>query len=168
MKYCGTVSMRIASLRYQRHPQNIYASSKNQNVDAIKRMFRQEHGCRKEDSRHHVKALVSQHVLEDALARSTIPSGTPLADTFPYPELEFPPGVYIECLEGHDRLAAADKVLQGSKKRWIVDLYLDSKHPSETEARSNLSEVLVTTCGIYSLTGMTTRRNQTTENITLL
>ncbi|UKZ53237.1 hypothetical protein TrVGV298_007029 [Trichoderma virens] len=49
-----------------------------------------------------------------------------MADTLPYPRLEFPPGFKIECIEGHDRLAAANEVLQGSKKRWIVDLYLDN------------------------------------------
>ncbi|OAQ60878.1 hypothetical protein VFPPC_01919 [Pochonia chlamydosporia 170] len=88
-------------------------------------MFRQERGCRKEDSRHHVKALIPQQVLEAAVARASIPSSSLMRDALPYPELEFPTGVKIECLEGHDRLAAADKVLQGSKKRWIVDLYLD-------------------------------------------
>ncbi|KAK2598197.1 hypothetical protein QQS21_005674 [Conoideocrella luteorostrata] len=49
-----------------------------------------------------------------------------MADTLPYLDLEFLPDVKIECLEGYYRLAAADKMLRGSKKRWMVDLYLDS------------------------------------------
>jgi hypothetical protein len=93
-------------------------------------MFIQEQGCRKEDNRHHVKALISQQVLEAAMARASIPDGALMADIIPYPQLEFPPDVKLECLEGHDRLAAADMVLQGSKKRWVVDLYLNGAlHP---------------------------------------
>ncbi len=90
-------------------------------------MFRQERGCRKEDSRHHVKGLVGQRDFEEAVARAAIPSGDLMKNTLPFPELEFPPDVKIECLDGHDRLAAADKVLQGSKKRWVVELYVDGK-----------------------------------------
>ncbi|KID60053.1 hypothetical protein MBR_10470, partial [Metarhizium brunneum ARSEF 3297] len=124
-KYCGTASISIASLQYRDPADDGATGSKNNHVDAIKRMFRQERGCRKEDSRHHVKALIPQQVLEAAVARASIPSSSLMRDALPYPELEFPTGVKIECLEGHDRLAAADKVLQGSKKRWTVDLYLD-------------------------------------------
>lgn len=119
-KYCGTASLRLTSLQYRE-----CAGPKSLHVDAMQRVFRQEHGCRKEDNRHHVKALISQQVLEAAVICASIPSERLMADTLPYPELEFPPGIKIECIEGHDRLAAADGVLQGSKKRWIVDLYVD-------------------------------------------
>jgi hypothetical protein len=125
-KYCGTASLRITSLQYRDSTRNGVGSRTNHHIDAMKRMFRQERGCRKEDSRHHVKALVSQHVLEAALAHASIPSSNLMTDAVPFPELELPPAVRLECLDGHDRLAAAEQVLQGSKKRWIVDLYLDS------------------------------------------
>ncbi|KID94655.1 hypothetical protein MAJ_09375, partial [Metarhizium majus ARSEF 297] len=124
-KYCGTASIRITSLKYRDPAHDWVTGPKNNHVDAMKRMFRQERGCRKEDSRHHVKALIPQQALEAAVARASIPSSGLMTDNLPYAELEFPTGFKIECLEGHDRLAAADKVLQGSKKRWIVDLYLD-------------------------------------------
>ncbi|KAK0761653.1 hypothetical protein N5P37_005635, partial [Trichoderma harzianum] len=115
-QYCGTASLRLTSLQYQVKPAHL---------DAMTSMFRQEHGCRKEDNRHHVKALISQQDLEAAMVNSAVSREMLMADTLPYPELEFPVDFQIECIEGHDRLAAADKVLQGSKKRWIVDLYLN-------------------------------------------
>jgi hypothetical protein len=124
-RYRGTVSLRISALQYRDSTHEDVADGKNCHVDALKRMFRQERGCRKEDSCHHVKGLVSQHSLEEAVARAAISSGDLMQGTGPFAELEFPPDVKIECLDGHDILAAADKVLQGSKKRWNVDLYLD-------------------------------------------
>jgi hypothetical protein len=129
-KYCGTASIRIASLRYRDQVNDKVVSPNHRHVDALKRMFKQETGCRQEDSRHHAKALISQHVLEAAVACASITSRSLMADNLPYPELEFPPDVMIECLEGHDRLAAAEAVLRGSRKRWTVDLYLDgASHP---------------------------------------
>jgi hypothetical protein len=127
IKYRGTASLRLTSLRYQdqEYKHNVNPKTKKANVDKISRMFQQEHGCRKEDKRHHVKALISQQELEAAILRALIPSERLMANDVPYPELEFPPGVKIECLEGHDLLVAADRKLQGAKKRWIVDLYLD-------------------------------------------
>ncbi len=128
-KYCGTASLRITSLRY-RDSSRAGGNIQKNHVDAIKRMFRQEHGCRKEDSRHHAKALISQQALEEAVKRASIPSGALMADALPYPELEFPHGFSLECLQGHDRLEAAEQVLQGTQKRWIVDLYLDGESSS--------------------------------------
>lgn len=126
-KYCGTASLRLTSLQYQdqEYKHNVSPKIKKAHVDSITRMFDQEHGCRKEDERHHVKALISQQELEAAVLRASISSERLKADVVPYPELEFPTHVNIECLEGHDLLVAADKKLQGLNKRWIVDLYLD-------------------------------------------
>lgn len=118
-KYCGTGSLRLTSLQYREYEHSA------DDVSAMERIFRQEQGCRKEDNRHHVKALISQQVLKAAIDSAEIPIERLIADDLPYPELEFPAGVKIECIEGHDRLAAADRVLQGSKKRWVVDLYID-------------------------------------------
>lgn len=124
-KYCGTASLRLTSLRYRDPARDGSTCTPSSGVEAIKRIFRQEHGCRKEDIRHHVKALIDPQVLEAAMTRASISVERLVGDTLPYPELELPLGVTVECVEGHDRLAAADKVLQGSKKRWVVDLYLN-------------------------------------------
>ena len=76
-KYCGTASIRIASLKYRDPAHDGVTGPKNNHVDAMKRMFRQERGCRKEDSRHHVKALIPQQALEAAVARASIPKLRP-------------------------------------------------------------------------------------------
>ncbi|KAM3474863.1 hypothetical protein MY5147_004063 [Beauveria neobassiana] len=106
-----------------RNPRRDGAGGSTRNIDAIERMFRQENGCRKEDSRHHAKAVISPQMLEAALRNAGISGEKLMSDALPFYELEFDPGLQIECIEGHDRLAAADNVLYGSKTRWIVDLY---------------------------------------------
>lgn len=128
-QYCGTASLCLTSLQYQ-----------EKDPQAMKTIFRQEGGCRKEDHRHHARALIRQEDLEAAMLRSSVSREMLMADALPYPELEFPPGVKIKCIEGHDRLAAAEKVLPGSNKRWIVDLYLDSM------SRSGKSQPLLIWC----------------------
>ncbi|KAM3563318.1 hypothetical protein ARSEF4850_002385 [Beauveria asiatica] len=121
-KFCGTASLRLSALEY-RNPRRDGAGGSTRNIDAIERMFRQENGCRKEDSRHHAKAVISPQMLEAALLNAGISGEKLMSDALPFYELEFDPGIQIECIEGHDRLAAADNVLYGSKTRWIVDLY---------------------------------------------
>ncbi|PMB67544.1 hypothetical protein BM221_007214 [Beauveria bassiana] len=123
-KFCGTASLRLSALEY-RNPRRDGAGGSTRNIDAIERMFRQENGCRKEDSRHHAKAVISPQMLEAALRNAGISGEKLMSDALPFYELEFDPGIQIECIEGHDRLAAADNVLYGSKTRWIVDLYLN-------------------------------------------
>lgn len=114
-QYCGTASLCLTSLQYE-----------EKSPQVMKIIFLQERGCRKEDHRHHVRAIISRQDLEAALLSSSVSTEMLMADTLPYPELQFPSGFKIECIEGHDRLAAAAEVLQGSNRRWIVDLYLDS------------------------------------------
>lgn len=124
-KFRGTASVRLSALQYRDPRRDYGVGGSTHHVDAIERMFRQENGCRKEDNRHHVKALISPQMLEAAITQAGISRETLMSDTLPFRELEFDPGIRIECIEGHDRLAAADKVLYGAKTRWIVDLYLD-------------------------------------------
>lgn len=109
-KYRGTASLRLASLQYrdQEYKHNVDPKTRKAHVENITRMFHQEHGCRKEDEHHHVKALISQQELEAALLRASISSERLMASAIPYPELEFPTHVKMECLEGHDLLVAAD------------------------------------------------------------
>lgn len=109
--------MRIASLAYQGEAYDETVNSNNRHIDALKRMFVQEQGCRQEDTRHHAKALISQKVLEAAVACSSITTGSLMADTIPYPELDLPPGTRVECLQGYNRLTAAEVVLRGPKQR---------------------------------------------------
>ncbi|KAM3537313.1 hypothetical protein ARSEF1564_009766 [Beauveria bassiana] len=123
-KFYGTASLRLSALEY-RNPRRDGAGGSTRNIDAIERIFRQENGCRKEDSRHHAKAVISPQMLEAALRIAGISGEKLMSDALPFYKLEFDPGIQIKCIEGHDRLAAADNVLYGSKTRWIVDLYLN-------------------------------------------
>lgn len=129
-KYCGTASIRVASLRFRDAAQTTKRS--HQNAESLKRIFLEERGCRREDSRHHAKAVVSQHTLEAALANCDLSVTSLLEDNVPYPQLSLPDGVSLECIQGRDRLTAADEVLQGENNRWVVDLFLDGPWPTRT------------------------------------
>ena len=123
-KYCGTASIRVAALRFPSSRQ-IGTATKNKNAEALKRIFLEERGCRQEDSRHHAKAIISQRDLDAALEETQFSNSSLLSDILPYPQLELPAELRLECLQGCDRLAAADEVLEGANKRWVVDLFLD-------------------------------------------
>ncbi|KAH7119294.1 hypothetical protein EDB81DRAFT_701221 [Dactylonectria macrodidyma] len=115
-KFCGTASLSISSLK---------PLLRTTNPVRRPRLYREEHGCRQEDNRHHAKATISQHDFEIALTNAGISASRLQNDALPYPRLELPPGVQLECLQGADRIMAADEVFDGTNKRWIVDLYLD-------------------------------------------
>ncbi|KAI5465187.1 hypothetical protein BGZ63DRAFT_351107, partial [Mariannaea sp. PMI_226] len=122
-KFLGTASIRFSSLK----PRSAAANPiRRPATKPLQRLFREEHGCRQEDSRHHAKATISQDELQTALMLSGISEISMLkADSLPYPQLEFPPGTRLECIQGCDRIIAADEVFDGANKRWIVDLYLN-------------------------------------------
>ncbi|KAH7112735.1 hypothetical protein EDB81DRAFT_670705, partial [Dactylonectria macrodidyma] len=121
-KFCGTASIKITSLRV---PPQATNPTKHSDTDSLKRIFKEEHGCRQEDIRHHVKAAISQVDLEKALRNSGVLVTQLLDNALPYPKLELPPGTRLECLQGSDRITAADEIFDGIDKRWIVDLFLD-------------------------------------------
>lgn len=100
-------------------------------VEYIKRIFQKE-GCRPQQVRHHIPAIVDQHAIDIALEdaqrkdrwnKNTLPSNYATIDTRDgYPELDFPGG--IECLRGRHRIEAGKEYLDPTEKWWIVDLYL--------------------------------------------
>lgn len=125
-KYCGTASIKVASLHF-RDSVRRGTKSQKKNTESLRRIFLEERGCRREDYRHHAIAIVSQGDLERALATTQTPAASLTADTIPYPQLDFPEGCKLKCLQGCDRLAVADDILIGENKRWVVDLFVDGK-----------------------------------------
>lgn len=123
-KFWGVASVKVACLQFRGSEHA--ASLKSRNAESLKRIFQEERGCRQEDSRHHAKALISQRDLE-AVALTQISMASLLADTLPYPKLDLPPGIVLECLQGCDRVAAANEVRQWSDQRWVVDLFMDGE-----------------------------------------
>ncbi|KDN65750.1 putative conserved hypothetical protein [Colletotrichum sublineola] len=121
-KFCGTASISISSLRPTLRATN---RVRRPVPEPLKRLYREEHGCRQEDNRHHAKATISQDDFALALANAGISAERLQSDALPYSRLEFPPEVQLECLQGTDRIMAADEVFDGMNKRWIVDLFLD-------------------------------------------
>lgn len=126
-KFCGTASIRVSSLNFEDVDGDGGRKSLNVSVEPLKRMFREERGCRQDDSRHHAKAIISRDVLETALSYTGLQSGDLLADTLPYPKLEIPTHIKIKCLQRYDRASASAEVFEGADKSWIVDLFYDGK-----------------------------------------
>ncbi|KAH6986815.1 hypothetical protein EDB80DRAFT_590078, partial [Ilyonectria destructans] len=121
-KFYSTASIKITSLRV---PLQIINPTKHSDTDSLKRIFKEEHSCRQEDIRHHIKAAISQDDLENALRNSGVLVTQLLDNALPYPKLELPPGTRLECLQGSDCIIAADEIFDGIDKRWIVNLFLD-------------------------------------------
>ena len=124
MKYRGTASIELTSLCFQDSNES-NGNCTQRSADGLKRMFQEEHGCRQEGARHHAIAVISQRHLDAALEAAGLPAARLLVDSLPYPELELPPNVQLDCLQGRDRILAADNVFEGTNKRWVVDLFLD-------------------------------------------
>ncbi|KAK2051942.1 hypothetical protein LY76DRAFT_527608, partial [Colletotrichum caudatum] len=121
-KFCGTASISISSLKPTLRGEDRIRRSV---PEPLKRLYREERGCRREDNRHHAKAIISQHDFDVALLNAGVSATRLQSDALPYPRLEIPPGVQLECLQGSDRIMAADEVFDEPNKHWIVDLYLD-------------------------------------------
>lgn len=119
-KYLGTASIDFRCLG---QPSILPNPTRKSNVLALKRIFQEERGCRQEDSRHHAKATISSDVFQQALASANVSMERLREDNLPFVKLDIPQGVILECLQGLDRMSAADEVFSGSRKRWVVDLY---------------------------------------------
>jgi hypothetical protein len=126
-KFCGTASIRVSSLNFDDLDGDGDRKSLTVSVEPLKRMFREERGCRQDDSRHHAKAIISRDVLATALSHTGLQSGALLSDTLPYPKLEIPSHIKIKCLQRYDRASASVEVFEGANKTWIVDLFSDGK-----------------------------------------
>ncbi|CAG9951220.1 unnamed protein product, partial [Clonostachys rosea f. rosea IK726] len=121
--FLGTASISIQALS----PRMIKNPAKESRVLPLRRIFEEEQGYRKEDTKHHIKAAVSSNIFEQALEIAQIPARRLLEDHLPYVELDIPSGEKLECLQGSDRILAAGEAFNGSDQRWIVDLFLDGR-----------------------------------------
>jgi hypothetical protein len=94
------------------------------NVERLRKAF-QDEGCRRLPLLNHIPAIIDQQCLDTALRNSKVSAERLGADhRNDYPELEFPPGYRLQCLDGQSRTLAAAQVLPTADKRWTVDLYL--------------------------------------------
>ncbi|KAM3519857.1 hypothetical protein MY4038_009646, partial [Beauveria bassiana] len=124
-KFCGTASIRLDAIRYNTSFSKRIGVQESTSVASLKILFREELESCQAGGKYRAKVLIRQEDLEKALNRSEISIASLIASSFPHPKLEIPSTTTLECLQGHDRLAAAEEVLEGSQKRWDVDLFLD-------------------------------------------
>src|SRR5687768_17896401 len=120
-KYCGTASIKMSSLDFLSSAPDSFDVKRQ---DSLKRMLIEEK-CQIEGGRHRATAVICQDDLDFALKQADIPSASLVAGIIPYPQLELPNATTLVCLKGCDVLAAAEKMFEGSDKRWVVDLFLD-------------------------------------------
>src|SRR4051794_12322984 len=116
-KYRGTASVKLTSLRFQASDRSRWNSKKG-DAGSHKKKNREERGCHQEDAQHRAIAVISQEHLDTSLKLAALPAARLLADCQPYPELELPPHVQLDCLYGQDRILAACDALVGTEKRW--------------------------------------------------
>ncbi|KAF4339512.1 hypothetical protein FBEOM_6574 [Fusarium beomiforme] len=124
-KFCGTASVKVASLKFRNLDDNGIRESLAPNIEPLKRMFREERGCRQDDIKYHAKVTISPQALVAALDHTGLQRETLLDNNLPYPKLEIPPNNQIVCLQRYDRASAYAEVFEGGDKRWIVDLFSD-------------------------------------------
>ncbi|KAM3522463.1 hypothetical protein MY4038_008610 [Beauveria bassiana] len=124
-KFCGTASIRLDAIRYKTSFPNQTGVQESTSVASLKILFREELESCQAGGKYRAKVLIRQEDLEKALNRSEISIASLIASLFPHPKLEIPSTITLECLQGHDRLVAAEEVLEGSQKRWDVDIFLD-------------------------------------------
>ncbi|OBS20599.1 hypothetical protein FPOA_06952 [Fusarium poae] len=124
-KFCGTASVKVASLKFRNLDDDGIRESLALNIEPLKRMFREERGCRQDDIKYHAKVTISPQALVAALDHTGLQRETLLDNNLPYPKLEIPPNNQIVCLQRYDRASAYAEVFEGGDKRWIVDLFSD-------------------------------------------
>ena len=122
LKYLGTVSVELASLRFQDT-----AHLDLRNVQRLCRLFEGEHGCLPEQLEHRIPATISEDVFIEALALSGLSSQQLLLETPIVHSLNLPNGIQLECLRGLHRVEAAKQILPLRKQRWGIDLYASSE-----------------------------------------
>jgi hypothetical protein len=127
IRYRGTASIKLDVLHFpEPDNSNVDREPDKINVERLKNLFL-DGGCRPDELRNHILAVIDQEQLDDAiLASGTSAEGLLAEARDGFPELDFPPGYRLECLHGLDRVEAAKKegVLPPGNKRWTVDLYL--------------------------------------------
>jgi len=125
IKHLGTASVKLSVLDF---PYSKGLDEKN--VDRLERLFRTERGCLPCDLPNRIPAIIHESQLLQALRASNISAECLLSGIIGKPvKLEFPSGFRLECLRGRHRVEAADRVLKGLDKRWVVDLFLAGTVP---------------------------------------
>ncbi|KIW30935.1 uncharacterized protein PV07_02626 [Cladophialophora immunda] len=122
LKCKGMVSVRLEVLSFPEIKTKDPTKLKS-NVERLKKAF-QDEGCWPLPLPNHIPAQIDKQSLDAALRHSQ----RSIKELFvgpraEYPELEFPPGYQLRCLDGQSRALAAAKVLPVADRRWIVDLY---------------------------------------------
>lgn len=124
--YLGTARVRIEALHFRRKG---LREPDRKHVEYLKSCFR-ESGCRPLEKQNHISAVISLEVLDTAIQASGVDRASLLSNqTLGFPELEFPPGLQVECLHGQHRILAATEVLEPEDKWWAVDLYRTGTAP---------------------------------------
>jgi hypothetical protein len=125
-KYRGRASIRLDVLQF---PEENNSGDEREpdpsNIKRLKDLFRDAGGPERLNSRNFIAALIDQDQLDEAIRASETSAGELLDDSLP--ELDFPTGYQLRCLNGLDRAGAAEKVLFSGDKRWTVELYLAGK-----------------------------------------
>jgi len=128
-KFRGSASVNIDVLHF---PFTELREEDEKNTQRLKKMFRKENGCRDWEIFNHIPAVIDQHELDDALARSGVSSEQLLRARDGHLELDFRAGFRLRCLRGRHRVlaATAPNVLPPGSQRWTVDLFLSGKKVS--------------------------------------
>ncbi|KIW54605.1 hypothetical protein PV05_06954 [Exophiala xenobiotica] len=122
LKCKGMVSVRLEVLSFPEIKTKDPTKLKN-NVERLKKAFWDE-GCWRLPLPNHIPAQIDKQSLDAAIRHSQRSSEELfVGPRDEYPELEFPPGYQLMCLDGQSRALAAAKVLPLADRRWIVDLY---------------------------------------------
>ncbi|KAL2410572.1 hypothetical protein ABEF91_000561 [Exophiala dermatitidis] len=122
LKCKGMVSVRLEVLSFPEIKTKDPTKLKS-NVKRLKKAF-QDEGCWRLPLPNHIPAQIDKQSLDAALRHSQRSSKELfVGPRDEYPELEFPPGYQLMCLDGQSRALAAAKVLPVADRRWIVDLY---------------------------------------------
>ncbi|KAI6081771.1 hypothetical protein F4821DRAFT_264558 [Hypoxylon rubiginosum] len=92
-------------------------------VERLKRLFRGERGCLPSDRPNRIPAIIDEAQLTEALHATGIAATELMLEGAEPPELTFPVGTQLECLQGRHRAWAASQVLIPRERRWVVELF---------------------------------------------
>ncbi|KAI9769847.1 MAG: hypothetical protein M1840_003841 [Geoglossum simile] len=119
--YQGTARIGLEVLHFR---QDQHRRLDRKNVEFLKGCFR-KYGCRPLEVGNCIRARIDRESLDDALRESGLTARDLLSNqTEGYPELVFPSGQQLECLNGQHRIQAAREFLSPKDKWWAVELYL--------------------------------------------
>lgn len=123
-KYRGSFNIRIDCINYK-NTLIIGGKSQQKENQSLERLLEEENCSRRDNARYHAMALISPSILAESLRISGLDESNLKFTSAPYPRLELPDGIKLDCLHGSGRLAAANRLLSGPDKWWVIDLLLD-------------------------------------------